>query len=90
VNKYTNGIFICIIIDRGFRCVLGTYHKITIDDVNDYREYNLGLDSYEELLTEKEFLEIIKNEVVEEEIEVVRTKLRLLCVVFQPTVIEIH
>ncbi|MCE4049917.1 hypothetical protein [Bacillus sp. Au-Bac7] len=50
--------------------MLGTYHKITIDGETFFREYNSGLDSYEDLLTEEELMETVMSEIVAEELDI--------------------
>lgn len=46
------------------------YHRIIIDGVPYYREYSYGLDSYGEMLSEDELVQMLLEEVVEEEIEI--------------------
>lgn len=46
------------------------YHRIIIDGVSYYREYSYGLDSYGEMLSEDELVQLLLDEVVEQEIEI--------------------
>lgn len=46
------------------------YHRIIIDGVSYYREYSYGLDSYGELLSEDELVQMLLEKVIDEEIEI--------------------
>jgi hypothetical protein len=51
--------------------MLGTYHRIILNGETFFREFDEALNSYEdELLSEEEFVELVMNEFVPEEIEI--------------------
>ncbi|MED5053041.1 hypothetical protein GRQ40_17145 [Anoxybacillus sp. PDR2] len=49
---------------------MAKYHRIVIDGMAYYQEYSYGLDSYGDMLSEDELVQLLLEEVVEEEIEI--------------------